>query len=95
MIVFTIGQTELGSHLARIDASDSRALLISSSQLMSRGVAAARLRGIQRLGVLPLLLVELRDVGDLGIWRWCHSISLEMRAKTERAVGGWRRQVEG
>lgn len=54
------------SHFSRVDAGNPLAMPISSSQLMTRGVATARLGSISCVGalLLTLLLMQVREVGD-------------------------------
>jgi hypothetical protein len=67
-------------HLAGIYACDSLAVPISSSQLISRDVATARLSAVQGFGAAALVLVEvgagrrMRVLG-CGVGRRAHSSS--------------------
>ena len=60
---------------------------ISSSQLISRDVATARLVVLQRSIASTLLLVEVcksgRRVRGLGVGRWAHSSSLRGLGEVE------------
>lgn len=69
------------SHVARVDASNSLAVAIISSQLMSR-LAAALLRRVLHLEPVAVLLVEAGEVGNRrvlggGVRGWAHSSSWE------------------
>lgn len=74
------------SHLAGIYAGDPLAMPISSSQLISRGVAAARVHGR-----VARVLVEVREAGHWrrmlgrGFGRWAHSNGLRGSGTLRRA----------
>lgn len=89
------------SHVARVDASNSLAVAIISSQLMSR-LAAALLRRVLHLEPVAVLLVEAGEVGNRrvlggGVRGWAHSSSWEgfggLGQRASSAAGGcvvWR-----
>jgi hypothetical protein len=71
------------SHLSGIYTRNSFAIPISSSQLITRGVATTSLCAVQRAVALVLLLVQSGKVGHGlrglrgGVGRRGHSISVE------------------